>query len=250
MVRSCLPVLLLLLLPIALPLWGQESEVLPSPFSEERHRQLIEEMDFNPPPTEPEEEEVAETTSPEEQEEKNWLREWLDSFFADEQEIGPITLPQPVYYLLLALLAGFVGYVIYRLLDASDWRLNKKKRGDTAVRLEEIAEDEIDFRETESLLDRAERNRQYKVAVRLQYLALLKRLHELELIRFQKDKVNRVYQLEMNASSYGDHFRKLTFDYERNWYGEYPLDRLSYRLVAERFRDFQQRLDQQFATYE
>jgi hypothetical protein len=129
------------------------------------------------------------------------------------------------------------------LLDEQFLGRFKREEEARRVDIEEIEEDRLSFKETDSLLTRAEKNGQFAIAVRLQYLAVLKRLHEMELIRFKKDKVNRLYLLETADTPFGEAFGQLTSDYERNWYGDYPIDRLSYRLIARKFTDFRSRLD-------
>lgn len=215
-----------------------------SPFSAAKQQAIIEALDYNPKPEwekkererQQKEKEAAEKQA---KKGKSWWDRWNDA-----REIGPLEIPGWLFYLLLALLLGICAYVIYQLLDGKFTRGPKEEKDqDRRVELEEIQEDRISFRETESLLERAVRNEQYELAVRLQYLSLLKRLHELGFIVFKKDKVNRAYIFEMDKQVLGKDFRKITLDYERNWYGNYPTDRLSYRLVGSRFEQMQQQLD-------
>lgn len=241
---------------------SREASILPaaapplsaSPFPAAKQQEIIQDLDYNPKPAWEQKERERERKAKEEaarkakdkQERSRWER-WNSS-----RDIGPLEIPAWLFYSLLALLLGLCGYVIYQLLDGKFGRKPKaEKPNDRRVELEEIEEERISFRETESLLERAVRNEQYELAVRLQYLSLLKRLHEMGLIAFKKNKVNRAYLFEMDRQALGKDFRKITLDYERNWYGNYPTDRLSYRLVAGRFEQVQQQLDKiEQPTYE
>ncbi len=238
--------------------YTEETTILPaaapplatSPFPAARQQEIITDLDYNPKPAwEQKERERREKAAKKakESQEKSWWDRWNSS-----RDIGPLEIPAWLFYSLLALFLGLCGYVIYQLLDGRFGRTPKEQKSDDRrVELEEIEEERISFRETESLLERAVRNEQYELAVRLQYLSLLKRLHEMKLIVFKKNKVNRAYLFEMDRQALGKAFRKITLDYERNWYGNYPTDRLSYRLVASRFEQLQQQLDQiEQPTYE
>jgi len=88
----------------------------------------------------------------------------------------------------------------------------------------------------QTLLERARAEGNFRMAVRLHYLALLKRLHELNMIAWKKDKTNRDYLSELFAN--GFHFeeiRKLTNSYEAVWYGEYPVHAEAFRHLSAQF---------------
>ncbi|MEL6275265.1 MAG: hypothetical protein AAFU03_09205 [Bacteroidota bacterium] len=208
------------------------------PLPEEEHRRLIEQLNYEgepPPPPDPKEEERKRRI---EEDVDNWLDRWNQ-----KRKIGPIELSNGAFYLILLILLLGLGYFIYNFLDDRVLKRTKAEEKAGRVDIEEIKEEQLSFRETESLLARAERNEQFALAVRLQYLALLKQLDELELIQFKKDKINRDYIYEMDETELSDDFFQLTTDFERNWYGQYPIDRLSYRLIASKFTAFRNRLE-------
>lgn len=222
------------------------AEVTFTPLPTERHRALVDELNYNPPPPTPEKikrDEANRIKREQQEKEANRFEKWSRNLFSSDQEVGPIKLPKFLFYLIVIALIGSCGYFIYNLLDERFLGRFKEEDNARRVDIDEIEEDRLSFKETDSLLTRAEKNGQFAIAVRLQYLAVLKRLHEMELIRFKKDKVNRLYVLETAATPFGETFSQLTADYERNWYGDYPIDRLSYRLIAHKFTDFRSRLD-------
>ena len=55
------------------------------------------------------------------------------------------------------------------------------------------------------------------------------------LIKYRRDFSNRDYQNQLRSSSFLTDFRDVTANYERYWYGKYPIERLSYRLVRRKF---------------
>lgn len=221
----------------------EPEEVTFTPLPAERHLELIKKLDYNPSPERRKEEEKKRVQREQQEKTASAFEKWLDNLFNSNQEIGPIELPKFLFYLIIIALIGVCGYFIFTLLDERFWGRFKREEEARRVDIEEIEEERLSFKETDSLLTRAEKNEQFAIAVRLQYLAVLKRLHEMELIRFKKDKVNRLYVSETTATPFGETFKQLTIDYERNWYGDYPIDRLSYRLIARKFTDFRSRLD-------
>jgi Domain of unknown function (DUF4129) len=75
----------------------------------------------------------------------------------------------------------------------------------------------LDF---EALLTTAETAGNYRLAVRLGYLQVLKQLTDQGLIRWQPDKTNHDYLFELPAGPLPDAFRELTRQFDYVWYGE------------------------------
>lgn len=200
------------------PLAGQgaASPVFPT----ERHEELMEDLDYSK--TEQEEEEEVE------EDPDNWL-DGLGNY-----ENWTIDLSDNATLVIFLLLLAGLGYLIYRMLG--DVNMRKRTKG------EEEEQDEINISEIEeeqlvaggvslTLLQRAENAGQFDVAVRLLYIQLLKELQDGGLIKYRRDFSNRDYQNQLRSSAFLNDFRDVTADYERYWYGKYPIERLSYRLV-------------------
>ncbi len=165
----------------------------------------------------------------------------------EPDEADAPTFIQPWMKVVLIVLAlGLLGALIYYVLDTLELIEHRKPHAATTVRLEEIEEETITSAEADSLLTRAEKAGQFTLAVRLHYLGLLKTLDRTGMIRYQRDKVNRDYLREMDETEFAAVFSRVTLDYERHWYGEYPLDRLSYRGVNERFLELRRAVDRQY----
>ena len=215
----------ILLLSLALPLAGQPAETGPSPvFPAERHAELKDELHYAPP-------EVAVPDEPREPWDFDWNFDWLDG-------MGPL-------FNLLALLLVLLplGYFIFRLLGMVAERRRRGEAAPEAVHISEIEEEKMVMGGVAlSLLERAERAGQFDVAIRLLYIRLLKDLNDRNLIQYRKDYSNRDYRLQLGNHPLLADFRAVTEDYERYWYGQYPVDRLSYRLVRTKFDQLAGRL--------
>lgn len=222
-------------------------EIVPVPFTplpEARHQELIKELDYKPKPKSAWEKRREEREKRRRENKKISQEEstsWWDKLF-ERKRVFNLELPAGVIYLLLIPIILMLAYFIYRFQDEAIFSFSKAEKDAELVNIHEIEEESLTIRETVSLRERAENNGQFAIAIRLQYLELLKKLDELKLINYKRDKVNRAYIFEMDETDLGEDFAEVTEDFERNWYGQYPIDRLSYRLIARKFIVFHDRL--------
>jgi hypothetical protein len=131
---------------------------------------------------------------------------------------NPAILKIVGYVLILLLIAAVIFYLLKNALQDED--VGKKPiQTDTLLydnqHIDEIAESDIDRLLREAL----ERN-DFRSAVRLYYIRLLKHLNSTGHINWKKDKTNREYAQEVSAFSFTREFRKLMIAYEIIWYGE------------------------------
>lgn len=206
--------LLVAIILLSLPLAAQEASASPV-FPAERHEELREELVYEPP----EEEDLPEeATDP-------WDFNW-------DLELSPTTS----IILLLVLLIP-LGFLIYRMLgDIEGRKRAREKTADTPLSIENIEEEKmVATGVAPSLLQQAEESGRYELAIRLLYIQLLKELQDAGHIKYRRDHSNRDYRLQLRGNKLLSSFRTVTADYERYWYGEYPVDRLTYRMVYQRF---------------
>jgi hypothetical protein len=81
---------------------------------------------------------------------------------------------------------------------------------------------------------------QFRLAVRLHYLQTLKRLTDAGLIDWQPDKTNHAYALELRSSPLNSEFEGLTTQFERVWYGDFPLESGQFEGLRRQFVAFDQ----------
>jgi hypothetical protein len=73
---------------------------------------------------------------------------------------------------------------------------------------------------------------------------MLKKLNEIGMIAWKRDKTNRDYLGELFQRNFlFDEIRKLTLSYEAVWYGEHELKAESYQELTKRFEITYQKLD-------
>jgi hypothetical protein len=103
------------------------------------------------------------------------------------------------------------------------------------------AEENLEESDLDRLLRISLEHQDYKSAVRIYYLAVLKNFTSLGLIAWKKDKTNADYLAEMRLNTKFDHFKIATITYERVWYGDLEISQqdhdnlrpLFYRILNE-----------------
>ncbi len=103
-------------------------------------------------------------------------------------------------------------------------------------------QDRVETGVSPELVARAEASGQYAVAVRLAYLGLLHDLSRTGLLRYQSDFSNADYLEQLQPGQLRDALATVTRHYEHYWYGNYPLDRLSYRMVRKSIAALRQQM--------
>lgn len=84
----------------------------------------------------------------------------------------------------------------------------------------------------------------FRLAVRLHYLQLLKLLSEKKVIHYQPDKTNYDYLMQVSATPFYTDFFNATRHFEYSWYGAFSVDEQQYRQMKQSFDHFYKTLHQ------
>jgi hypothetical protein len=135
-----------------------------------------------------------------------------------------------------------VLYIIYAIVKNASFgytpRRSSRQSIDPAAPVENIEELNI-----QSMLAQALAEGNYKLAVRLYYLALLQKLNEAGSIIWQKEKTNRDYLAELMQREYYHDVRSLTLAYEQVWYGEHLVSESTFRRLSGSFEELNQKIN-------
>jgi hypothetical protein len=141
-------------------------------------------------------------------------------------------------YVLITVLIGAVIYYLFKnaMQDKGTGKstLNTDPLLYDNRHIDEVGEDDIE----KLLRDALERN-DFRAAVRIYYIRLLKHLHSTGFIAWKKDKTNRDYAAELATVSFTRDFRKLMTAYEIIWYGERTPSLEEFRKLQVNFNDLQ-----------
>jgi len=94
---------------------------------------------------------------------------------------------------------------------------------------------DIDF---ENEIQAAVAAENYRMAIRLHFLFLLKQLDEKGLISYRSERTNSDYLQQLRASVYYNDFFSLTRSFEYAWYGKFELSKQAFESIEARFNLF------------
>lgn len=143
---------------------------------------------------------------------------------------GPL-LKVIAYVVIIGLVVFLVWYITKNMTFDLRIERNKLQTAD----LEKPVEN-IDALDIDRLLAQARSEGNFRMAIRLCYLGLLKKLNAAGLISWKKDKTNRDYLSELFLTEV--HYKqilRLTISYEAVWYGEHSLKGESLEWLSKDF---------------
>jgi len=97
-------------------------------------------------------------------------------------------------------------------------------------------EENLNTADLDPLIQRAIIQENYTMAVRLYYLAILKKLSQHKFVVWKKDKTNRDYLQELNLSSLRQPFQEATRDFEWVWYGDGVVGKQDFERMQGQFQ--------------
>ncbi|MBV4359346.1 hypothetical protein [Pinibacter aurantiacus] len=164
-----------------------------------------------------------------------------ESFEDDSPRI--INIGPGLQYLLL-------GAAILIFLGALVYFLSSNKVGFFAPSNKNIDDqpEETDLGENifilpyQDLLNKAIKDKNYRLATRILYLQTLKLLSENGIITFKPDSTNIHYLMQLNKTAYYDDFFKVTRHYEYVWYGKFDVTPEMYEKISKDFSTMQKKI--------
>jgi hypothetical protein len=124
-------------------------------------------------------------------------------------------------YLIWGIGIAILIYVILRLLKIDALKVFYSGQG-KSITYTSIDENihEMDF---DKLISNAAAAKDYRLAIRLQFLQALKILSDKHLIHWQPGKTNHDYMLELGKNNLRPGFTELNEYFEYAWYGNFPI---------------------------
>jgi hypothetical protein len=136
---------------------------------------------------------------------------------------------------------GFVTFLILYLFN-KNVRLFRKKNKTIPTEEEEIETEDIFSINYQKEIDKAAANKNYRLAIRLMFLRLLKNLAERNIIQYKQNRTNFDYLLQLSATKYYHDFFRITRNYEYSWYGKFEVKENAYQIIREDFEHFESKV--------
>ena len=143
----------------------------------------------------------------------------------------------------LIIIGGFAAFLMI-YLSGSNIGLFRRKNKISNTGEEEVTTDDIFAINYQKEIDKAAAAGNYRLAVRLMFLRLLKNMSEKNIIRYQQDKTNLDYLLQLHSTKHYNNFFRITRNYEYSWYGKFDVSEESYRIIRNDFDHFENGISQ------
>ena len=138
------------------------------------------------------------------------------------------------YILIGLLVVGLMIMIYYMFINANK---GGKKVTDVA-QIEELNPTEIPLSELQRLLQEALARKDYRAAVRIYFIFIIRDLAEKKWIAWEKEKTNFHYLREMTGKSEYDDFNRSVSFFEFIWYGQREIDEPTFEKVRPNFTQF------------
>lgn len=142
-------------------------------------------------------------------------------------------------WIIVALLIGLVIAWIFR----SEIRAVFKNKKTANIPHFIAANENIHEMDFNSLIENAIKNENFKEAIRLAYLKILKQLTDKDLINWKIDKTNSDYIAELKHTAYQQPFRAITKVFEYVWYGEFEVSSTNFKPTFSSFNELSNKLN-------
>jgi len=161
----------------------------------------------------------------------SWFFNWIDESFGIN--ISPFTL-EIIEWLIYILMGGLIIYLLVRFFSGENFSAVFTKKATSILDIN-LSEDHIENVDLDALIKSALEEKDYRLAVRYQYLRILKILSQKGIIDWHYEKTNSDYQNEIEAQNVKSGFSDVSYLYDYIWYGEQEIDNTKYEAVEARF---------------
>ena len=149
------------------------------------------------------------------------------------------------WYKVLAwiiIIGGFTVVLIWYLASSNVSIFRRRPKTVAEADAGEITENIFGIDYTKEI-DKAMKEGNYRLGVRLMFLRLLKNLSERNIIQYKQDKTNFDYLMQVSNSVYYKDFFRLTHNYEYAWYGGFSVSPEIFTTIKNDFENFEKQLN-------
>jgi hypothetical protein len=140
------------------------------------------------------------------------------------------------------IIGGFAGFIIWFLAGNNAGLFRRRQKLINSNEDEETITQDIFAINYQKEIDKASQQGNYRLAVRLMFLRLLKELSEKNIIQYKQGLTNAEYLAQLNRTTYYPTFFRLTRNYEYSWYGLFDVSAEAYSVISKDFINFSNQL--------
>ncbi|MES2276103.1 MAG: DUF4129 domain-containing protein [Bacteroidota bacterium] len=173
-----------------------------------------------------------------------WTRFWRwfwHLFDTEDKETAAGIFAIIIKYLFIGLGVAALVFLILKLIGVDAFNVIRRKSQPATLPYDESVEN-IYAIDIDAEIEKAIGQQNYRLAVRLLYLRLLKQLSDAGLIHWDITKTNSIYIDELTNAEQRIAFKMLTRQFEYVWYGEFIIDAQVFKKISALFSDFKIRV--------
>lgn len=155
---------------------------------------------------------------------KQWVSDKFQSLFSIKNQGQASRATDLAIKIGGVLLFILVIYFIFKAVMNKEGAWVFGKSSDKSIIQVTDIETNIHATDFKNLIQEAENNSNYRLAIRYYYLWLLKNLSSAEIIHYDVEKTNNDYRNEIEASEIKDEFTYTSYLYNYIWYGEFDVN--------------------------
>lgn len=166
------------------------------------------------------------------------VRKILEALFGEVDPAKTGIYAENIMRAFAVLIIGFVLYFLIKFLLGKDGNFFFSKKNRKAPIVDQDLHEnihEINFGES---IENFERQKDYRSAVRYQFLLILKKLADKKLISWNPEKTNKDYLAELKNSDLREGYGSLVYIFDNVWYGEFEVNEKNYKQFKQRFLNF------------
>lgn len=149
---------------------------------------------------------------------------------------------QWVRSLLWGLISVLFVAVLLWYLASLNIRLFRKKATAMNIDVEEAMPQDIFSIDYKMEIDKAIKEKNFRLAVRLHYLDVLAKMAQGGIIQYGQERTNSQYLEQLYNTGYYKEFFRLTRTFEYAWYGQFAVTPAAFTILQHDFATFNQRL--------
>ena len=169
---------------------------------------------------------------------QNLLARFLNWVMNGLRDVFGIDIPPGITKLLEYLIYGLMGalaiYLLIKFLTGENASAIFRKKEAAIINLN-LAEEHIESLDLDVMITDAVQQKNYRLAIRYQYLKVLKTLSQQQVIEWHYEKTNQDYEKEIEAPKIRLLFKDVSYLYDHIWYGEQEIDDQKYRAAQMTF---------------
>lgn len=162
----------------------------------------------------------------------------IRAIFGNVNPSGSIGFATHIFRLFVIVAVGFILYFLIKFIIGKNGNLFfSKKNKKVSIVGEELVENIHEINFPENIL-KLESQKDYRSAIRYQFLYLLKKMSDKKLINWNFEKTNKDYIHELKIAQQKSDFSDLVEIFNYVWYGEFSIDEERYQYYKNQFQSF------------